>query len=70
MAAGAATRDDLRDLYRWAREIPGRGACQHPDGAVRFLMSALRVFEAEFAEHAAHGPCARCSQPSSLLTAA
>jgi NADH:ubiquinone oxidoreductase subunit F (NADH-binding) len=70
MAAGAATREDLRDLYRWAREIPGRGACQHPDGAVRFLMSALRVFEAEFAEHAAHGPCARCSQPSSLLTAA
>ena len=29
----------------------GRGACSHPDGAVRFARSALRAFEPELARH-------------------
>src|SRR5580693_2199871 len=34
----------LDDLSRWAGLVEGRGACHHPDGTVRFLRSALRVF--------------------------
>jgi NADH:ubiquinone oxidoreductase subunit F (NADH-binding) len=45
---------DLRNLMRWAAEVRGRGACKHPDGAVMFLQSALRVFAAEFANHEPH----------------
>jgi len=38
-------------------EIAGRGACKHPDGAVRFVQSSLRVFASEIARHAHSGPC-------------
>ena len=31
--------------------IPGRGACRHPDGAVRFAASALEVFHDEVERH-------------------
>ncbi|HZU40722.1 MAG TPA: NADH-ubiquinone oxidoreductase-F iron-sulfur binding region domain-containing protein [Solirubrobacteraceae bacterium] len=70
VAAGAGIRRDLADLERWSRDLRGRGACQHPDGAVRFVASALRVFAAEFADHAEHGPCARCGHPPVLPVAA
>jgi len=40
-------------------QIAGRGACKHPDGAVRFVQSTLRVFAAEIARHAEHGRCGR-----------
>jgi hypothetical protein len=43
-----------------------RGACAHPDGAVRFIASAARTFAAEFADHAEHGPCDACERPSEL----
>jgi NADH:ubiquinone oxidoreductase subunit F (NADH-binding) len=66
IAAGAASRDDLDDLDRWTRELRGRGSCQHPDGAVRFVSSALRVFGAEFHDHARNGHCERCSHPPVL----
>ena len=60
LAAGTADRSAQGDLQRWLTELPGRGACRHPDGAARFLRSALRVFHAEFHDHARHGPCERC----------
>jgi NADH:ubiquinone oxidoreductase subunit F (NADH-binding) len=41
----------LDDLTRWARLVEGRGACHHPDGTVRFLGSALRVFGPEIRLH-------------------
>jgi NADH:ubiquinone oxidoreductase subunit F (NADH-binding) len=41
----------LDDLSRWARLVEGRGACHHPDGTVRFLGSALRVFGPEIRLH-------------------
>jgi len=37
-----------------------RGACSHPDGAVRFVTSALSVFAHEFSDHARHGQCDAC----------
>jgi len=54
-AAGGA---DVRpQLERWLGQIEGRGACRHPDGAVRFVASALAVFEDEIRRHL-RGRCA------------
>ncbi len=50
----AGPRPDRRaraDLERWAGLVAGRGACHHPDGSVRFVRSALRVFAAEAGLH-------------------
>jgi NADH:ubiquinone oxidoreductase subunit F (NADH-binding) len=43
----ACTRDDLLpgDIARMARVVSGRGACTHPDGSARFILSTLRVFQ-------------------------
>jgi NADH:ubiquinone oxidoreductase subunit F (NADH-binding) len=45
-------------LERWMAVVPGRGACRHPDGAVRFAASALTVFASDLAAHRAGRPCA------------
>jgi NADH:ubiquinone oxidoreductase subunit F (NADH-binding) len=66
LAAGtAATGTELR-IARWAAMVDRRGSCAHPDGAVRFVASALDVFAEEFADHARHGPCPACARPSEL----
>ncbi|MBO0819529.1 MAG: ferredoxin, partial [Nocardiopsaceae bacterium] len=36
-----------------------RGACAHPDGTVRFVLSALEVFTEDLAAHVFHGSCGR-----------
>jgi NADH:ubiquinone oxidoreductase subunit F (NADH-binding) len=56
-----------RDIDRWSTDVVGRGACHLPDGAMRFLRTALTVFEEEFAHHFRHGRCGRCALPSTLL---
>jgi NADH:ubiquinone oxidoreductase subunit F (NADH-binding) len=43
---------DLATLQRWLGQVNGRGACSHPDGAVRLISSALTVFAAELGQHA------------------
>ena len=58
-----AARQRLAHLGSLAR---GRGACAHPDGAVKFILSAAEVFAAEFADHARHGSCAACARPAEL----
>jgi NADH:ubiquinone oxidoreductase subunit F (NADH-binding) len=45
-------------IARWASELPGRGACRHPDGAAQFVASALKAFESEVATHLRHHRCA------------
>jgi NADH:ubiquinone oxidoreductase subunit F (NADH-binding) len=45
VAAGHA--DSRPAALRWLGQIRGRGACRHPDGAVRFVESSLEVFAAE-----------------------
>ena len=54
--ADGRNRGDREQLVRWASEIRGRGACHHPDGAVRFVLSAISVFAREIEEHR-HGRC-------------
>jgi NADH:ubiquinone oxidoreductase subunit F (NADH-binding) len=57
IATGQAGPSELADVERWASQVPGRGACHHPDGAVQLLVSALDVFGAEFTHHARTGRC-------------
>ncbi|OLR94719.1 hypothetical protein BJP25_10830 [Actinokineospora bangkokensis] len=56
LAAGGAPAEVVARLRRRLGVIPGRGACAHPDGAVRLAASALRVFSDDIAAHA-HGRC-------------
>jgi NADH:ubiquinone oxidoreductase subunit F (NADH-binding) len=54
LAGLAGIRPDgcvIADLERWAGLAEGRGACHHPDGAIRFVRSGLRVFAAEIRNH-------------------
>jgi NADH:ubiquinone oxidoreductase subunit F (NADH-binding) len=59
-------RRALADLARWTGQIPGRGACAHPDGAVGLVISALRVFREDFLDHAQYGSCDACDRPGVL----
>ena len=43
--------DERKQLARWIAQVQGRGACRHPDGAVGFANSALRVFAREAQLH-------------------
>jgi NADH:ubiquinone oxidoreductase subunit F (NADH-binding) len=54
------TSGAFEHVRRWCRQTAGRGACAMPDGAARFVSSALRVFAADFDDHARHGPCDAC----------
>jgi NADH:ubiquinone oxidoreductase subunit F (NADH-binding) len=47
-------------LERLASRTRRRGACAHPDGAVRFVLSSYAAFDVEFADHARHGTCEAC----------
>ena len=51
LADGVAHPRELERLRRWTTEVRGRGACHHPDGAARFVESALAVFEREIESH-------------------
>jgi NADH:ubiquinone oxidoreductase subunit F (NADH-binding) len=66
LAVGRASGGDLRRLQRWTREVAGRGGCHHPDGAVRMIVSALRVFADDLADHRRGRPCAGLRAPGLL----
>jgi NADH:ubiquinone oxidoreductase subunit F (NADH-binding) len=66
MAHGQASAGVEEDVERWSEMVRGRGACHHPNGAVRFALSALSVFAEEFAEHRRSGPCPNCGRPAVL----
>jgi NADH:ubiquinone oxidoreductase subunit F (NADH-binding) len=57
LAAGRASRADLRQLDRFAAEVSGRGACHHPDGAVRLLRTALATFASDVDRHRTGRAC-------------
>ncbi|MFN2537933.1 MAG: NADH-ubiquinone oxidoreductase-F iron-sulfur binding region domain-containing protein [Mycobacteriales bacterium] len=58
LAVGPWDDTTMTALDRWLGVVPGRGACRHPDGAVRFVLSALSVFADDVAAHRAGHPCA------------
>ncbi len=58
LASGRGDGTVLDRLERRFGVLTGRGACRHPDGAVRLAASALTVFGADARAHARHRPCA------------
>jgi NADH:ubiquinone oxidoreductase subunit F (NADH-binding) len=58
---------DRLDRRLWA--VNGRGACRHPDGAVRLARSALAAFAADVKSHSSRRTCmvARPGQPRSSV---
>jgi NADH:ubiquinone oxidoreductase subunit F (NADH-binding) len=65
LAGVAEPRHEAR-LKHLMSIVTGRGACSHPDGAVRFVASAVQVFAAELVDHARHGHCEACVRPATL----
>ena len=65
-AMGGAGERGAEEVLRLSSVIRGRGACRHPDGALRFIASAMEVFAEELADHAGHGPCDACAARPTL----
>ena len=61
LADGRTT--DPGPLVRWLGQVDGRGACRHPDGAVRLVRSALEQFTDELGFHGR----GRCSGTARVL---
>jgi NADH:ubiquinone oxidoreductase subunit F (NADH-binding) len=70
IAGGGAVADDLDRVRRWAGELPGRGACRHPDGAAALVASALRVFAGELDMHQRRGRCTVSRRSAAAVTQA
>ena len=51
LTAGRLSRSGRATLDRYVGEISGRGACRHPDGALRMLTSGLAVFHDDVHRH-------------------
>jgi len=64
---GQADAGAHHQIERWSADIPGRGACHHPDGAVRFITSALAVFADEIAFHERHHRCSAEARLENVL---
>jgi NADH:ubiquinone oxidoreductase subunit F (NADH-binding) len=75
LAFGRPPRDTVDRLRKWAWQVSGRGACHHPDGAVRLVTSALKVFAGDLASHRRHQPCPYARRatvtaaPAAMITA-
>jgi NADH:ubiquinone oxidoreductase subunit F (NADH-binding)/ferredoxin len=59
LADGSGGMDALDTARRAASAVRGRGACSHPDGASRFVFSAMEVFTGDMAAHVFRGGCGR-----------
>jgi len=56
---GSGGIEALDAARRAATNVNGRGACSHPDGTTRFVLSALEVFTEDLAAHVFHSTCGR-----------
>ncbi len=59
LADGSGGIDTLDMARRAASVVRGRGACSHPDGVSRFVLSALDVFSDDLTMHLFRGSCGR-----------
>jgi len=66
LAIGPWDDRTMTALDRWLGVVPGRGACRHPDGAVRFALSALSVFAEDVEAHRSGRTCGRAKAPAVL----
>lgn len=66
LARGQADVASVAQLRRRLREVNGRGACRHPDGAVNLVRSALAVFATDIAAHRQGKPCANWRKLTTL----
>lgn len=66
LATGTAGDGAAQNIARLISLTRGRGACRHPDGAVRLVESAAQVFGEELADHARHGSCTGCGRTAEL----
>lgn len=57
LSAGRSAGPAFQRLQRRLGVVTGRGACRHPDGAVRLASSALACFRADLQAHARQQPC-------------
>lgn len=51
LTAGRLAMSGRKRLDRYVHEVSGRGACRHPDGALRMWTSALSVFHDDVHRH-------------------
>jgi NADH:ubiquinone oxidoreductase subunit F (NADH-binding)/ferredoxin len=56
---GSGGIEALDRARRAAATAARRGACSHPDGVTRFVLSALDVFTEDLEAHASHSHCGR-----------
>jgi NADH:ubiquinone oxidoreductase subunit F (NADH-binding) len=66
LARGYVDPGLMSRLERRLREVDGRGACRHPDGAVNLVRSALSVFASDVGSHVHGAPCPHWNRPSQL----
>lgn len=59
VADGSGGLDALDTARRAAASVRGRGACSHPDGVFRFVLSALDVLTEDLTAHLFRGSCGR-----------
>jgi NADH:ubiquinone oxidoreductase subunit F (NADH-binding) len=68
LATRSPQGNDLERIVRWSGQLPGRGACRHPDGAVALMQSALQLFADDFASHQRRR-CLTISAPARVAVA-
>jgi NADH:ubiquinone oxidoreductase subunit F (NADH-binding) len=68
LAELAAGSGDPTVLQRRVAQVGGRGACGHPDGAMRFVSSAGPLLTAELTQHRLYGGCGRAVAGHLALT--
>lgn len=61
-------QDAAAKILRWSADVEGRGACKLPDGAVRFVRSALATFSGDIEVHRRRGTCGAASDQALLPT--
>jgi NADH:ubiquinone oxidoreductase subunit F (NADH-binding) len=66
LAGGTGGPGTVDRLEGRLAQIDGRGACRHPDGAVRLVRSALTVFADDVRAHAGGRPCPGVGSPTVL----
>ena len=59
LATGGGGPSALDEARRTISAVRGRGACAHPDGSARFVLSALSVFTEDLAVHETGRGCGR-----------